>query len=168
MASLVVGWIATHNVLVRLEERVAAQWRQVENQLERRRSLVPAIASLAAAATHHEQEVLESVAALRATAGGHASSPRDAATEDARFVRVWGSLEAVPELVTTAMYLDVQAQLEGTESRLATERRRYNAAARAFNTRLRTAPWRFFAIGFEPVSYYGAAGARPSAEDRST
>lgn len=167
------GLASTYNTLVTLDQGVAAQWAQVENAYQRRADLVPNLVAVVKAAATHERETLEAVTAARARIGGLApgAAPSDPqalqryqAAQDqlsSAITRLVAVAEAYPQLRANENFLALQAQLEGTENRIAVERQRFNDAARDFNTRRDTFPTVVFAgvFGerFAPKAYFTAA-----------
>jgi LemA protein len=140
----------TYNSLIALDQRVQAQWGQVENVYQRRLDLVPNLVETVKGAAAFEQETFTAVAEARAQAGQVTAGALENVTSDpqafARFQQAQDGLssalsrlmvvvERYPELKATDAFRDLQAQLEGTENRIAVERMRFNEEARAFNTR---------------------------------
>ena len=139
----------TYNHLVGLSQAVVAQWAQVESVYQRRADLVPNLVSTVQGAANFEKSTLEAVTQARASVGqvqapAGASLPNDPqafAQWQASQDRLSGALsrllvvvERYPELKANQNFRDLQAQLEGTENRIAVERMRYNDAAREYNT----------------------------------
>ena len=139
--------IFTYNKLVRLDEAAQAQWAQVENTYQRRADLVPNLVETVKGAAAFERETITAVTEARSRVGQVAAA-RDITTSPEAFQAhqqaqdaLGGALsrllvvaEAYPNLTATQAFRDLQAQLEGTENRIAVERMRYNEAARAFKT----------------------------------
>ena len=160
-----------HNGLVSRDEAVDAHWSQVETQLQRRLDLVPQLVATVQGYAKHEQETLLNVTrartrlaeALRQTTE---QAPRDDALRQqiaAASTALGHELNALlvmveryPDLQASQSFVGLQDQLEGTENRVATERRRYNDAVRSLNTRLRAFPHNVIAgmFGFEARSYF--------------
>jgi LemA protein len=149
LAVIVVGWGAmTYNRLVRLDQGVDSQWAQVENAYQRRADLVPNLVRTVQGAARFERETLTAVVEARArvgqvAAGGERPSddPQALAQYEAAQNQLTSALsrllvvvERYPQLGATAAFRDLQAQLEGTENRIAVERMRFNERAREFNT----------------------------------
>jgi LemA protein len=135
------GWyMKTYNRLVRLEETVNSAWAQVENQLQRRYDLVPNLVNTVKGYAQHEEKVLTEVTDARArvgsaqTVGDKISANRDLTSALGRLLVV---TEAYPNLKANENFMELQSQLEGTENRIATERRRYNETVRMYNTTIR-------------------------------
>lgn len=177
VAILLGGFVWVKNVYNRMvvsDENVQAAWSQVENVYQRRADLIPNLVSTVKGYASHESETLESVVAARAKATQVTVDPTNLSPETiAQFNAAQGELstalgrllliqENYPELKANQNFLDLQAQLEGTENRITTERMKFNEAAKAFNTGIRQFPDNIIAsmFGFEKKAYFEAqAGA---------
>ena len=167
--------MSTYNNLVQLDQAVQAQWGQVENVYQRRADLVPNLVNTVKGAANFEKETLQSVIearakATQATVNVDQSVLRDpqaferfqAAQQElsGALSRLLVTVERYPELKATANFRDLQAQLEGTENRIAVERMRFNDAARAFNTKRNSFPTvmiaGFFGSRFNEKPYFKA------------
>ena len=161
--------MATYNRLVGLEEGVQSAWAQVENVYQRRADLIPNLVETVKGARDFEQETLTQVVEARARVGQVEVSGLPDQQELQRFTAAQGSLssalsrllvvvERYPELKATEAFRDLMSQLEGAENRIAVERRRYNEAARAYNTARRRFPAVLLAsvMGFEARPYFEA------------
>jgi LemA protein len=130
----------TYNRFVRLDETVNSAWAQVENQLQRRYDLVPNLVSTVKGYATHEEKVLTEVTDARARVGS-ATTVNDKINANRELTSALGRLlvvaEAYPNLKANENFLDLQSQLEGTENRIATERRRYNETVQMYNTAIR-------------------------------
>jgi LemA protein len=150
----------TYNSLVTLGQAVDAQWGQVQNVYQRRADLVPNLVATVKGAANFEKSTYEKVAKARASVGqispqvvqNAINNPQDfqkyAAAQDSlgsALSRLLAVVENYPQLRATENFQTLQAQLEGTENRIAFERRKYNDAARAFNTKRDTFPTVFVA-----------------------
>ena len=144
--------VRTHNRIVSLEEGVNGQWALVENQYQRRADLVPNLVNTVKGYAAHESGTLEAVAAARAKAT-QITVDADGLNEESllRYQQAQGELsqalgrllsvaEKYPELKADQHFLELQAQLEGTENRIATERMRYADRVREYNTSIRQFP----------------------------
>jgi LemA protein len=143
----------TYNRLVRLDQAAKAQWAQVENAYQRRADLVPNLVETVKGAAAFEQNTLTAVTAARSRVG-QLALPENITTNPEGFRayqqaqdqlgaalgRLIAVSEAYPNLTATQNFRDLQAQLEGTENRIAVERMRYNEAARDFDTARATFP----------------------------
>jgi LemA protein len=139
-----------YNRLVRLDQDVQSQWGQVENTYQRRADLVPNLVATVKGAAKFEQDTLTAVTEARARVGQvnpatTGANPADDPAALQKFQQAQDQLssalsrllvvvERYPDLKATAGFRDLQAQLEGTENRIAVERMRFNEAARAYNT----------------------------------
>ena len=178
VAVLVLGgfiWVKNvYNQIVVSDEYIQATWAQVENVYQRRADLIPNLVSTVKGYAAHESETLENVVAARAKATQVTVDPSDLTPEAlARFNEAQDGLsaalgrllmiqESYPELKANQNFLELQAQLEGTENRIATERMKFNDAVKAFNTGIRRFPDNIVAsmLGFEKKGYFEAkAGA---------
>src|SRR5580700_5115991 len=146
---------ATYNSLVTLGQAVDAQWGQVQNVYQRRVDLIPNLVATVKGAANFESSTYTAVAKARASVGqispqvvqNAINNPQDfakyAAAQDSlgsALSRLLAVVENYPQLRATENFQTLQAQLEGTENRIAFERRKYNDAARAFNTKRDTFP----------------------------
>src|SRR5574344_156541 len=134
----------TYNKIVALDEQVSNQWAQVENQYQRRLDLVPN---------------------LVATVKGYAKHESSVYTEDAQnslggaLQRLLSVTENYPQLQANQNFLALQDELEGTENRISTERKRFNDVAQTYNTFIRQFPRNIVANmnGFRAKQYFAAA-----------
>ena len=164
-------WVKNvYNTLVVSDEYVQSSWSQVENVYQRRADLIPNLVSTVKGYAAHESETLESVVAARAKATQVTVDPADLTPEAlARYNAAQGDLssalgkllmiqENYPDLKANQNFLDLQAQLEGTENRIATERMKFNDAVKSFNTGIRRFPDNIIAsiFGFEKKGYFEA------------
>ncbi|MCD4749445.1 MAG: LemA family protein [Thermoanaerobaculales bacterium] len=167
----IVGYgVSTFNRLVGLDEAVDTAWAQVENVYQRRADLIPNLVATVKGAADFEQETLNQVVEARAKVGQvQLSGPPDAAQLEAfqgaqsglssALSRLLVVVEQYPDIKATQNFLDLQAQLEGTENRITVERMRYNDTARGFNTARRRFPTSIIAgwFGFDqPKPYFEA------------
>ena len=173
-------WIKNaYNNMVVSDENVQAAWAQVENVYQRRADLIPNLVSTVKGYAEHESETLESVVSARAKATQVTVDPTDITPEAiSQFNAAQGELstalgrllliqENYPDLKANQNFLELQAQLEGTENRIATERMKFNEAAKAFNTGIRKFPDNIIAsmFGFEKKAYFEAqAGTETAAK----
>lgn len=164
-------WVKNvYNQMVVSDEYVQFTWAQVENVYQRRADLIPNLVATVKGYAEHESETLESVVAARAKATQVTVDPESLTSEalaqyndaqnelSAALGRLLLIKESYPELKANQNFLELQAQLEGTENRIATERMKFNEAARAFNTGIRRFPDNIIAsmFGFEKKGYFEA------------
>ena len=137
----------TYNRLVALDQAVQSQWAQVESVYQRRADLIPNLVSTVKGAANFEKSTYVAVADARAKVGqlnlgsGVPNDPaafaKFQAAQDglsSALSRLLVTVERYPDLKATQNFSDLQAQLEGTENRIAVERMRFNRAAQTFNT----------------------------------
>ncbi len=155
-----IGWgIGQYNKVISMDERVKAQWAQVENQLKRRYDLIPNLVETVKGYAKHERELFEKIAEAR-TKYFQARTVNEKIQRSRQLETVLSRLlllrEAYPELKANESFLKLQDSLEGTENRIAVERKRYNDAVRELNTYRRTVFGRFFAAlaGIGEAQYY--------------
>jgi len=163
LAALVVGgvlWgVGQYNKVVAMDEQVKSQWAQVENQLKRRFDLIPNLVATTKGYAKHEKEIFENIAKAR-TKYFKADSVADKVEAANGFERALSRLlmlqEQYPNLKANESFLKLQDSLEGTENRIAVERKRYNDRVRVLNTYRRTVVGRFIAslAGVEAAQYY--------------
>lgn len=170
LALLLIGVLAgigTYNRLVTSEEAVSSAWSQVENVYQRRADLIPNLVATVKGAADFERETLEAVVEARAKVGqtkieGAPTAEQMAAFQSAQdglsgaLSRLLVVVERYPELRATEAFRDLQVQLEGSENRIAVERRRFNEVAQAYNTGRRRFPAVLFAnlMGFVERPYF--------------
>ncbi|MDX9882013.1 MAG: LemA family protein [Prolixibacteraceae bacterium] len=170
---LIIGYSSvknSYNSMVSLEEGVTAQWSQVENVYQRRADLIPNLVNTVKGYAEHEREALTAVVEARAKATSVNIKPEnlDAQSlqqfQDAQsglssaLSRLMVVVEKYPDLKANQNFLDLQAQLEGTENRISVERRKFNETAQAYNTTIRKFPKNIMAsiFGFEKKDYFEA------------
>ena len=171
------GTMGAYNALNSLSQAVDAQWGQVENVYQRRADLVPNLVETVKGAAAFEKDTFLAVTEARARVGQVSVGSQAPASPEAmaRFQQAQDGLgsalsrllvvvEKYPDLKATQNFRDLQAQLEGTENRIAVERMRFNQAAQAFNTRRNSFPTvllaGFFGDRFRDRPYFKAqAGA---------
>lgn len=166
-----VSWfIKTGNNMVAMEEGVSSSWSQVENVYQRRADLIPNLVSTVKGYAAHESETLTAVVEARAKATSVTVDPSKLSAESIQqFQQAQGGLssalgrlmvvvEKYPDLKANENFLNLQAQLEGTENRITVERQKFNLAAQAFNTYIRLFPQSMVASmrNFEKKAYFEA------------
>ncbi|HIR72128.1 MAG TPA: LemA family protein [Candidatus Coprenecus pullicola] len=165
-------WIkGMYNSMVRMDEGVSSAWAQVENVYQRRADLVPNLVATVKGYAEHESSTLEAVVNARAKATQMTVDPSSLSeAEIAQFTaaqdelgaaigRLLVSVERYPDLKANQNFLELQAQLEGTENRITVERQKFNEAARSYNVTIRRFPNNIFAgmFGFEKKGYFEAS-----------
>ena len=160
-----------YNRMIELEESVTAQWAQVENVYQRRADLIPNLVNTVKGYADFEQETLTGVIEARAKATSVTVDPGNLNTEaiqqfqaaqeglSSALSRLMVVVERYPDLKANQNFLDLQAQLEGTENRIAVERRKFNDTTRNYNTYIRRFPALITAaiFGFDQKAYFEAA-----------
>ena len=163
------SWLkGRYNDMVLRREAATAQLGNVENQYQRRMDLIPNLVNTVKGYASHEKNTLSEVVEARAQATQTRIDVNDAAAM-ARFAQAQGELssalsrlmaisESYPDLKASQNFRDLQTQLEGTENRIAVERRKYNEAAQSFNTYVKMFPRNLLAgmFGFAPLNYFEA------------
>jgi len=162
--------IGTYNNMVKLDEGVKEKWSQVENQYQRRYDLIPNLVNTVKGYAAHEKETFTAVTEARAKAGGTFNISDQVLNDPAMFQkfqqaqsslggalqRLMVVMEKYPDLKANQNFLALQDQLEGTENRIAVERKRFNEAARYYNTYIKMFPKVILAnmFGFDEKQYF--------------
>ena len=169
--AVVAVWAVTgYNRLVKADEAVSTAWSNVENQYQRRADLIPNLVNTVKGYVEHEKETLDAVVAARTRATQVAVDAENLTPEmlqeyqnaqnevGTALGRLIAIAEAYPDLKANANFLELQAQLEGTENRISVERRNFNEVAKKYNTSIRTFPRNMLAgmFGFEKRPYFEA------------
>lgn len=161
-----------YNRMVALDEAVSGQWGQVENAYQRRFDLIPNLVATVKGYAAHESGVFTAIAEARSKAGG-VMNISDEVLQDPeafeRFQQAQGELgsalqrllvitENYPDLKANENFLGLQNQLEGTENRIAVERKRFNDMVQQYNSFIRQFPRAIIAnmAGFRVKSYFKA------------
>lgn len=175
----VVAGISFNNKAVQQEEGVRQAWSQVENQYQRRADLIPNLVNTVKGYATHERETLEGVVEARAKATQMTVDPTKMTPEDlAAYQQAQGELsqalgrllavsERYPDLKANENFKALQVQLEGTENRISTERKRFNEVTQEYNTFVRKFPNNIFGsiLGFKAKPYFeSVAGADRASE----
>ncbi len=170
---ILVTLIGGYNSLVKKSQAVDSQWAQVQNVYQRRADLIPNLVSTVTAAANFEKSTLVAVTDARASVGRvtlDASHAPDDAAKLQEFQNAQGQLssalsrllvvsEQYPDLKANADFLTLQAQLEGTENRIAVERGRFNDTVQTYDTAVHSFPAALYAgiFGFHDKPYFQAA-----------
>ncbi|SHK03516.1 LemA protein [Tangfeifania diversioriginum] len=169
--AVVAGFLFTgcgYNKMVDLEEQVTSQWSQVENVYQRRADLIPNLVNTVKGYAAHEQETLEGVIEARSKATSANVNPENLSEQSieqfnqaqegltSALSRLMVVVERYPDLKANQNFLDLQAQLEGTENRIAVERRKFNQATQSYNAYIRKFPQVIYSgwFGFEKKDYF--------------
>ena len=162
--------VSRYNKLVSLEENVNEKWSQVENVYQRRADLIPNLVNTVKGYAEHEQQTLTKVIEARSKATSVNVDPKNLDGQSlekfqqaqkglsSALSRLMVVVERYPDLKASQNFRDLQAQLEGTENRISVERRKFNQAARKYNTKIRQFPTNMIAntMGFEKKAYFEA------------
>ena len=179
---LVVGGVAisgTYNSLVQLDQNTQSAWANVQTAYQRRLDLIPNLVATVKGAAKFEQDTLTAVTEARAKVGQVTVNANDPASlrrlEEAHaglnsaISRLLVVAEQYPELKATQNFRDLQVSLEQTENRVGVERRRFNEAAKAFNSKRDSFPTvliaGFFGSKFQPKAYFAADAAAEKAPE---
>ena len=164
-------WVrGVYNSMVTQDESVKTAWSQVENQYQRRLDLIPNLVNTVKGYASHERATLEGVINARANATKTTIDPTNLNEETMKqFQAAQGELssalshlmvvvERYPDLKANQNFMELQAQLEGTENRISVERKRFNEVAQNYNTNIRSFPTNILAgmFGFQPKAYFAA------------
>ena len=168
-----------YNSLVDKQKTVDEAWAQVENQYQRRADLIPNLVNTVKGYSTHESETLQKVIEARAKATSVTIDAENLNEETlAKYQQAQGELsqalksllavtEAYPDLKANENFMALQAQLEGTENRISTERKRYTEAVKNYNTAIKKFPTVIYAgwFGFDAKPQFKAeAGAEKAPE----
>ena len=175
LVAIVAIWgISSYNSLTKMDEKVSSEWANVETQYQRRADLIPNLVNTVKGYASHEKETLEGVIAARSQATQMKVDASNLTPEKlAEYQQAQGAVtsalgkllaitENYPDLKANQNFLELQAQLEGTENRINVARTNFNNTAKSFNTSIRLFPKNIIAslCGFEKRPYFEAeAGA---------
>jgi LemA protein len=179
---LVFHGCSTYNSFVKKEEGVTAQWQQVEVAYQARMDKSKNLLEIVKGAADFEKKTLMEVIEARSKATSIQLSVDDLTEENiAKFQKAQDALgsslgrlmaiaESYPQLQAVGAFRDFQAQYEGMENRIATERRRFNETAQDFNTNIRRFPGNIYAgiFGFEKKAYFKSSEGAEKAPDLET
>ncbi len=164
-----------YNKMVSMDEQVTSQWAQVQNVYQRRADLIPNLVNTVKGYAEHERETLEGVIEARSKATSVNVDPTKLTPEaiqqfnqaqdglSSALSKLMVVVERYPDLKANQNFLDLQAQLEGTENRITVERQKFNETTQQYNAYIRKFPQIIYAgwFGFEKKSYFEA---QPGAE----
>uniref|UniRef100_UPI0032179009 LemA family protein n=1 Tax=uncultured Draconibacterium sp. TaxID=1573823 RepID=UPI0032179009 len=159
-----------YNKMVEMDEQVTASWAQVENVYQRRADLIPNLVNTVKGYAAHEQETLTGVIEARSKATSVNIDPTNMNPQmlqqfnqaqeglSSALSRLMVVVEKYPDLKANQNFRDLQAQLEGTENRIAVERRKFNQTTQTYNAYIRKFPRVIYAgwFGFEKKTYFEA------------
>jgi LemA protein len=165
--------VGVYNSLVTSEQNVETQWANVQNVYQRRADLIPNLVATVKGAANFEQSTLTQVIEARSRVGQISpQATADILNNPQKFAqfqqaqdqlssalnRLMVVVEQYPQLQAVQAFRDLQVQIEGSENRIAVERRNFNLAAQDYNTRIRRFPAALFArmMGFQPKAYFQA------------
>lgn len=161
---------STYNKLQVKDEDVNQAWAQVENTMQRRADLIPNLVETVKGYAKHEEDVFTKVTEARSAVKA-ASTPKEYAAANEKMDQAVKNInvvaEAYPELKADGSFQNLQAELAGTENRIAVERKRYNEAVADFNKSVKRFPTNMVAklLGFSQREYFqAAAGAEKAPE----
>jgi LemA protein len=172
VALVILGFVLwgtkVYNGMVTMQEAVTSQWGNVETQYQRRTDLIPNFVNTVKGAANFEQSTLTQVIEARAKATSITIDPTKMTAENLQqFQQAQGQvssalgrlmvvMEQYPELKATQNFRDLQVELEGTENRISTERRKFNEVALTYNTYIRRFPQSFLSgmFGFQAKPYF--------------
>lgn len=160
-AILVFGFISMKNTLSSQDEQVSQAWAQVENVYQRRADLIPSLVNTVKGAAKHEQEALSKITQLQSelsNMGMHPNAPQEElnnfnqkqAELGNTIKMVIGNAQHYPSLQSSQAFRDLMIQLEGSENRIAVERKKFNEAVQQFNTTARQFPYSLLGHNTKP------------------
>jgi LemA protein len=169
--------VGSYNQFVQTEEQVNGQWAEVETQYQRRADLIPNLVNTVKGYAEFEQETLTGVVEARAKATSMTIDPTNLTPEklaefqqaqdqlSGALSRLLVTVEKYPDLKANQNFLELQAQLEGTENRIAVARRNFNESVVSYNANIRTFPNNIFAgwYGFETKGTFEASAGAENA-----
>ncbi|MEH0156275.1 LemA family protein [Limibacter armeniacum] len=168
-----------YNEMVSLDENAEGQWANVENAYQRRADLIPNLVNTVKGAAETEKGILTEVIEARAKATSVQIDPSKLTPENIQkfqqaqdalsssLSKLLVTVERYPELKSNQNFLDLQAQLEGTENRIAVERRKFNEQVKSYNKYIRSFPQTIYSgwFGFDKKGYFEAT---PGTENAPT
>ncbi|MDX8338496.1 LemA family protein [Draconibacterium sp. IB214405] len=170
LVSVVLFSSCGYNKMVEMDEQVTASWAQVENVYQRRADLIPNLVNTVKGYAEHEQETLTGVIEARSKATSVNIDPSNLNAQSLQqftqaqeglssaLSRLMVVVERYPDLKANQNFSELQSQLEGTENRIAMERRKFNQTTQGYNAYIRKFPRVIYAgwFGFEKKAYFEA------------
>jgi len=168
---LLFSWVqGSYNKLVTKDQVVQQQWAQVENVYQRRSDLIPNLVNTVKGVANFEQKTLTAVIEARAKATSVQVNPKNLdeaslqkfqASQDnlsSSLARLMVVVEQYPQLKATQNFMELQAQLEGTENRITVERMKFNEVVQDYNIQVKRFPSNIFAgmFGFKEKAFFKA------------
>ncbi|SDT87152.1 LemA protein [Verrucomicrobium sp. GAS474] len=178
LAGLAIALIGSYNGLVALDQGVSSSWANVETSYQRRADLIPNLVATVSGAANFEKSTLTDITEARAKVGqvtlpaGTAPTQAQLAAFQQAQAGLGGALsrllvvaEKYPDLKASENFRDLQAQIEGTENRIAVARNNFNVVAQQYNTAIRRFPAVLYAplLGFKERAYFAAAAGAETA-----
>ncbi len=168
-----------YNKMVTLDEQAVGQWANVENAYQRRSDLIPNLMNTVKGAAENEKDILTSVIEARAKATSTTIDANNLTPEKlAKFQqaqdglssalsRLLVTIERYPDIKSNQNFLEFQSQLEGTENRIAVERKKFNDSVKEYNGYIRSFPQVVYAgwFDFEKKGYFEASGGADKAPE---
>lgn len=170
IAIVVISGISSYNKMVRIDENINNAWAQVENVYQRRADLIPNLVNTVKGYAEHERETLMGVTEARSKVSQMNINPENLTPQALQqfqqaqdglsqaLSRLMVVVERYPDLKANQNFLNLQAQLEGTENRITVERMKFNETVRAYNSYIRLFPRKIWAgmFGFDKKPYFEA------------
>lgn len=169
--------MGSYNGLVKAEEEIDSVWANVESQYQRRSDLIPNLVNTVKGQANFEKETLTGVVEARAKATQVKIDPANMTEEQlatfqqnqnmlgSALSRLLVSVENYPQLKANEGFMNLQAQLEGTENRITVARNNFNAAAKLYNQKVRQFPTKLAALifGFKEKPYFKSTSGAENA-----
>lgn len=170
IAIVVISGISSYNKMVKIDENINNAWAQVENVYQRRADLIPNLVNTVKGYAEHERETLMGVTEARSKVSQMNVNPENLTPQALQqfqqaqdglsqaLSRLMVVVERYPDLKANQNFLNLQAQLEGTENRITVERMKFNEAVKTYNSYIRLFPRKIWAgmFGFEKKPYFEA------------